>query len=161
MKHFVPEYITIIMNGYPSVPISKSSLFITSKPIEPPIIIEERMNIKYYKELVGLSYRRRFFPFPSLFYNIAKRHPAAAISQNQNGRETIEELDLAVLEELDEEVEEDPEEPEVDVAAEAAWDAFASAAVSVEVTFKLKLETANVTLPVECQVSDPNWRSPR
>jgi len=51
-------------------------------------------------------------------YNMAKRHPAAAISQNQNGREVIEEPDvLLLLEELDELVEEpvaeEPEEPEV------------------------------------------------
>jgi len=45
---------------------------------------------------------------------MAKRHPAATISQNQNGRKLIEEPDvlpvLEELEELEEPVEEEPEE---------------------------------------------------
>lgn len=65
------------------------------------------------------------------FYNIAKRQPAAAISQNQNGREMIEELEdeeladaeLDVLlvpdEPLDEPPEDEvPDEPVVEAAEE-------------------------------------------
>jgi len=54
-------------------------------------------------------------------YNMAKRHPAAAISQNQNGREVIEEPDvLLLLEELDELVEEPVAEEPEELVGEAA-----------------------------------------
>jgi len=91
---------------------------------------------------------------------MAKRAPAAAICQNQKGMVVVEESDLPLLllleeEELDEPVWEELEEPEVAVGWIAS-DAAALAAASVDVTFKLKLVTENVTFSVECQVSDPN-----
>jgi len=99
--------------------------------------------------------------------------PAAAISQNQNGREISDgaadlPLELEDEPELPEELPEEPvdvaeDEPEVEVAVAATRAAAAAAftAASVDVTFISKLLTSNVTLLVACQVSDPNWMRPR
>jgi len=116
----------------------------------------------------------------TLAYSIAKRHPAAAISQNQIGSSMSEEpledepeLEDDEPEEVDEEPEPEPEleEPPVAEAPEelvgeavAATKAAAAALLteaSVDVRFMAKSVTLNVTLDVACQVSDPNWISPR
>jgi hypothetical protein len=65
---------------------------------------------------------------------------------------------------LELEADADEDEPEVDVAVAAnatALDAAALADWLVDVTFKLKLDAANVTLLVACHVSVPNWSRPK